>query len=40
MTPTSDKLEDATREEIDQHLVEAGWLIQDKKKMNLMAGVA
>ncbi len=35
MGPPTDKLEDATREEIDAKLVAAGWVIQDKKKINL-----
>jgi len=38
LTPPTDKLEEQTREEIDEKLIAAGWLIQDKKKMNLMAG--
>ena len=35
MSPT-DKLEQATREEIDEKLVLAGWLIQDAKRINLV----
>lgn len=35
MTPPTDKLEDATREEIDAKLIEAGWVVQDKKRLNL-----
>ena len=31
-------LESETREAIDTKLQSAGWEIQDKKKMNLMAG--
>lgn len=37
MAPT-DKLESETRIEIDAKLEAAGWVIQDKKAMNLMAG--
>ena len=33
--PPTDKLEDATREEIDAKLEACGWVIQDKKRMNL-----
>ena len=36
MNPPTDKLEDATREEIDQQLIEAGWVVQDSKKINLV----
>lgn len=36
MTPSrTDKLEDATREEIDAKLEAAGWVVQDKKRLNL-----
>jgi len=35
MTPQTDKLEDVTREEIDNKLQAAGWVIQDKKRLNL-----
>ena len=38
MTPPTDKLEAQTREEIDAKLEAAGWAIQDKKAMNLVAG--
>jgi type I restriction enzyme, R subunit len=36
--PPTDKLEAETRDEIDQKLVYAGWVIQDKKAINLYAG--
>ena len=36
--PPTDKLEAETREEIDVKLEAAGWIIQDKKAMNLFAG--
>jgi len=36
--PPTDKLEAQTCEEIDQKLEAAGWVIQDKKAMNLFAG--
>ena len=35
MTPPTDKLEAQTREEIDTKLVSAGWVVQDKKRVNL-----
>jgi type I restriction enzyme R subunit len=35
MSPESTKLEAETREEIDQKLIAAGWVIQDKKQLNL-----
>ena len=35
MTPPTDKLEAQTREEIDAKLVAAGWVVQDKKRINL-----
>lgn len=35
MTPPTDKLEAQTREEIDQKLALAGWVVQDKKRINL-----
>jgi len=38
LTPPTDKLEAQTREEIDAKLQAAGWVIQDKKAMNLVAG--
>ncbi|MEP5232820.1 MAG: DEAD/DEAH box helicase family protein [Alloalcanivorax sp.] len=38
MTPPTDKLEAETRLEIDAKLESAGWIIQDKKAMNLFAG--
>lgn len=38
MPPPTDKLEAETRQEIDAKLEAAGWLIQDKKAMNLFAG--
>ena len=38
MTPPTDKLEAETRIEIDAKLEAAGWVIQDKKAMNLFAG--
>ena len=38
MVPPTDKLEAETRLEIDAKLQAAGWIIQDKKAMNLMAG--
>lgn len=38
MTPPTDKLEADTRAEIDAKLQAAGWVIQDKKAMNLFAG--
>jgi len=31
-------LEAETREEIDKQLMACGWVIQDKKQINLMAG--
>lgn len=37
--PSSDKLEAQTREEIDAKLVAAGWVVQDKKKINLHAAL-
>lgn len=37
--PPTDKDEAQTREEIDAKLVAAGWVIQDKKRMNLLDGV-
>ena len=36
--PPTDKLEAETRQEIDSKLISAGWVIQDKKKINLYAG--
>jgi len=33
--PPTDKLEDATRIEIDEKLAAAGWVMQDKKRLNL-----
>ena len=36
MTPPTDKLEAQTRAEIDQKLILAGWVIQDKKRLNLV----
>lgn len=36
MTPPTDKLEAQTREEIDQKLMLAGWVVQDKKRINLI----
>jgi len=36
--PPTDKLEAETRQEIDSKLIAAGWVIQDKKKINLYAG--
>ena len=38
MTPPTYKLEAETRLEIDAKLEAAGWVIQDKKAMNLFAG--
>lgn len=38
MTPPTDKLEAQTRQEIDAKLESAGWIIQDKKAINLFAG--
>lgn len=35
MTPPTDKLEAQTRDEIDAKLALAGWVIQDKKRINL-----
>ncbi len=35
MVPDVTKLEAETREEIDQKLIAAGWVIQDKKRLNL-----
>ena len=35
MSPESTKLEAESREEIDQKLIAAGWVIQDKKQLNL-----
>lgn len=35
MSPESTKLETETREEIDEKLIAAGWVIQDKKQLNL-----
>ena len=35
MVPDDTKLEAETREEIDQKLISAGWVIQDKKRLNL-----
>ena len=36
MTPTTEKDEAVTREEIDNKLIAAGWAVQDKKRINLM----
>jgi len=36
--PVTDKDEDQTRIEIDAKLLSAGWVIQDHKRINLMAG--
>lgn len=36
MTPPTDKLEAQTREEIDEKLKLAGWVVQDKKRINLI----
>jgi type I restriction enzyme R subunit len=33
--PDYTKLEDETREEIDQKLIAAGWVVQDKNRINL-----
>ncbi len=38
MSPPTDKDELATRKEIDEKLIAAGWEIQNKKDMNLVAG--
>ena len=38
MSPESTLLEAETREEIDNKLEAAGWVVQDKKQINLMAG--
>ena len=38
MSPETTKLETETRELIDEKLEAAGWVIQDKKQINLMAG--
>ncbi|MCG6937760.1 MAG: restriction endonuclease subunit R, partial [Gammaproteobacteria bacterium] len=35
MVPESTKLEAETREEIDNKLIAAGWVIQDKSRLNL-----
>ena len=35
MVPPTDKLEVITREEIDAKLLSAGWVVQDKKRINL-----
>ncbi len=37
--PPTDKLEIQTRAEIDAKLAAAGWVIQDKKVINLHAGL-
>ena len=39
MTPPTDKDEAQTREEIDKKLIEAGWVIQDAKNINLTASL-
>lgn len=39
MVPQTDKDEAQTREEIDLKLEQAGWVIQDKKRLNLHASV-
>ncbi|MCW8957145.1 MAG: type III restriction endonuclease subunit R, partial [Gammaproteobacteria bacterium] len=36
MGPVSTLLEAETREAIDKKLIEAGWVIQDKKRLNLL----
>lgn len=38
MTPPTDKLEAETRKEIDAKLEACGWVVQDKKVINLSAG--
>lgn len=38
MVPENTLLEAETRKEIDKKLEAAGWIVQDKKQMNLMAG--
>lgn len=35
MAPSTNKLEARTREEIDTKLVSAGWIVKDKKRVNL-----
>jgi len=35
MVPDDTKLESETRIEIDKKLTSAGWVVQDKKKLNL-----
>jgi type I site-specific restriction endonuclease len=42
LVPDATKLEAETRKEIDEKLEAAGWVVQDKKKLNLYAspGVA
>jgi type I restriction enzyme R subunit len=37
--PPTEKLEVETREEIDHKLIEAGWVVQDKKRINLHASL-
>ena len=39
MVPDATKLEAETRKEIDEKLEAAGWVIQDKKKLNLYASL-
>lgn len=39
MTPPTDKIEAQTRVEIDEKLESAGWVVQDKKAINLLAGI-
>ena len=36
MVPADTKLEDVTRQEIDAKLELAGWVVQDKKRINLI----
>jgi len=39
LSPEYPKLEAETREEIDAKLIASGWVIQDKKRLNLYASL-
>lgn len=39
MTPEGSLTEAETREEIDRKLLQAGWIIQDKKRLNLFESI-